>query len=91
MSIKEINRTIAWIDQEIREQQTGTPDQLAGKLKMSVRLLYYYLDMMKLLGAPIEYSQSNNTFVYLRSGYFYQGYKWIEDNQEVPESAKRQI
>jgi len=33
LSSKEINRTIEWIDQEIREQQTGTPNQLAGKLK----------------------------------------------------------
>jgi len=90
LSIKEINRIIAWIDQEIRDQQTGMPDQLAGKLKMSVRLLYYYLDMMKLLGAPIEYSQATNTFMYLRSGYFYQGYKWIEDDQKVSESAKHQ-
>lgn len=83
MSIKEINRTIGWIDQEIREQNTGTPDELAGKLKMSVRLLYYYLDMMKLLGAPIEYSQSANTFIYLRKGYFYKGYKWIEGEEKV--------
>ena len=90
MSIKEINRTIEWIDQEIREQQTGTPDQLAGKLKMSVRLLYYYLDMMKLLGAPIEYSQDTNTFIYLRSGHFYQGYKWIEDKEEVLDSSRQQ-
>ncbi len=88
MSIKEINRTIEWIDQEIRDQQTGTPDQLAGKLKMSVRLLYYYLDMMKLLGAPIEYSQATNSFIYLRSGYFYKGYKWIEDDEKVCESSK---
>jgi len=83
LSSKEINRTIEWIDQEIREQQTGTPNQLAGKLKMSVRLLYYYLDMMKLLGAPIDYSQGSKTFIYLKSGYFYQGHKWIQGNQKL--------
>jgi len=88
LSSKEINRTIEWIDQEIRDRQTGTPNQLAGKLKMSVRLLYYYLDMMKLLGAPIDYSQGAQTFIYLQSGHFHQGYRWVASNQKVVDRSE---
>ena len=77
MSVNEINRTIDWIDKAIQDQTTGSSDQLAGSLKMSVRLLYYYLDMMKVLGAEIEYSSQHNSFVYVRSGSFINGYKWV--------------
>ncbi len=79
MSIREIHRTIDWIDKEIRLISTGTPNQLAGRLKMSVRLLYYYLDMMKQLGAPIEYSSKHESFVYTTKGKFINGSVWQED------------
>ncbi len=79
MSLKEINRTINWIDQEIRDKQTGSPNQLAGKLSMSVRMLYFYLDMMRALGADITYCKNKMTFEYARTGHFVNGNKWVED------------
>ncbi|TAJ11462.1 hypothetical protein DMA11_16890 [Marinilabiliaceae bacterium JC017] len=85
--MKEIHRTIAWIDNEIRDKNTGSPDELAGKLKMSVRLLFYYIDMMKLLGAPIEFSQEENTFRYQKQGYFFNGFKWMEDSFSTNENS----
>ncbi|MCU4166075.1 hypothetical protein [Carboxylicivirga caseinilyticus] len=79
MALAEINRTINWIDQEIRDQQTGTPNQLAGKLSMSVRMLYFYLDMMRALGADITYCKTRMTFEYAKTGHFINGTKWVED------------
>ncbi|MCU4176334.1 hypothetical protein [Carboxylicivirga sp. N1Y90] len=79
MAITEINRTIDWIDKEIRFKRTGSPIQLAGKLSMSVRMLYFYLDMMKSLGAQITYSKDETSFEYINLGHFKDGLKWIKD------------
>jgi len=79
MALEEINRIINWIDQEIRNQETGTPNQLAGKLSMSVRMLYFYLDIMRTLGADITYSKSKTTFEYANTGHFVNGTKWIDE------------
>ncbi len=81
MAINEIYRTINWIDQEIRNKQTGTPIQLAGKLSLSVRMLYFYLDMMRALGAQITYSKSNTTFEYANIGHFKNGVRWISEKE----------
>lgn len=79
MAINEISRTIEWIDEEIRNKRTGTPIQLAGKLSLSVRMLYFYLDMMTALGAKITYSKSNASFVYANVGHFQNGIKWVNE------------
>lgn len=79
MALEEINGIINWIDQEIRNRETGTPNQLAGKLSMSVRMLYFHLDIMRTLGADITYCKSKMTFEYANTGHFEDGTKWIEE------------
>jgi transcriptional antiterminator len=60
-----INR-MKLLDQYIHRQETGTPFELANKLKLSKRSLYHYLQMMKSLGAPISYNKQRLTYTYDR-------------------------
>lgn len=78
MTLNETHRTIDWIDKEIRFKRTGSPIQLAGKLSMSVRMLYFYLDVMKSLGAQITYSKETSSFEYINVGHFVNGHKWVK-------------
>ncbi len=74
----EVHKTIALIDEEIRRKETGSPIELAGQLRMSVRMLYFYLDVMTSLGAIIYFSKESNSFVYEEQGFFQDGIRWIE-------------
>jgi len=76
LSKNEVHRTIALIDSEIQSQNTGSPVELAGRLCMSVRMLYFYIDVMTALGAVIQYSKVKLSFEYLNKGYFKDGVRW---------------
>ncbi|TRX65799.1 hypothetical protein [Carboxylicivirga sp. M1479] len=78
MAQQEVHKTISLIDNEIRQKETGSPIELAGRLHMSVRMLYFYLDMMDCLGARIIFSKQLNSFVYQQGGFFKDGIRWIE-------------
>ncbi|MCG8578340.1 MAG: hypothetical protein MI866_00385 [Bacteroidales bacterium] len=81
----EVHRTIALIDEQIRRKETGSPIELAGYLRMSVRMLYFYLDMMSSLGAVIHFSKEINSFHYKDNGFFKDGIRWVElQKVEVP-------
>jgi len=82
MSQHEVHQTIARIDIEIQSQNTGSPIELAGRLCMSVRMLYFYLNVMTSLGAVIQYSKRNYSFEYAQQGYFKDGIRWINTQRE---------
>lgn len=48
----------------IVQKRTGTPEDLAKRLNLSVSRLYNILGELKLMGAPIEYSRQLNTYHY---------------------------
>ena len=78
--IKQIE-VIERIDQLIRMQATGTPEELANRLNISKTKLYRIINMMKELNAPVEYDLDKQCFVYeeavgFRFG-FYQNQKGI--------------
>ena len=52
------------VDGLIRRKATGSPDELASRLKISSRCLYELLELMKQMEAPIEYCK-------IRQSYFY--------------------
>lgn len=58
------------IDYLIRIKGTGTPAQLAKRLRISERTLYEFLKMMKDLGAPIEYDRYKESYYYGEKGGF---------------------
>lgn len=58
--IDRINRLHALL----KKKRTGTPEQLAQKLHVSVSRLYAVVEELKLMGAPITYSRQLQTYYY---------------------------
>lgn len=58
------------VDYLIRIRGTGTPKALAHRLRISQRQWYEFLNLMKKLGAPIEYDRHKETYFYSVKGGF---------------------
>lgn len=52
------------LDKLIKRESTGTPIELAEKLKISRSHLYRLIDKLKDYGAKIKYCRKKNTFYY---------------------------
>ena len=52
------------INSEIKNGQTGTPEDFAKKLSISRSMLYNYMEEIKTLGAHIKYDRITKTFYY---------------------------
>jgi predicted DNA-binding transcriptional regulator YafY len=52
------------LDQLIRQNQTGTPKELARKMGISERQAYNCIDDMKELGLPISYDRYRQSYFY---------------------------
>jgi hypothetical protein len=55
---------IEQIDQLIRLQATGTPQTFAERLKISSSSLYRLIEIIREMGAPIEYSIASQSYIY---------------------------
>lgn len=62
------------MDQLIRFRETGTPEDFANRLGISVRSLYNYLNIMKELGADIQYNKYTHSYEYLSEVRLYIGF-----------------
>lgn len=71
--IKQIE-VIKRIDQLIRLQATGTPENLAHRLDISKTKLYRIINIMKDLNAPILYDVTIQSFVYEETVVFQFGF-----------------
>ena len=67
---KDIVQRLARIDHLIRIKGTGSPVQLAGKLGVSERSVYEYINLMKEFGAPIKFDAYRETYFYEKEGHF---------------------
>lgn len=67
---KNILERLERIDRLIRIKGTGTPAELAARLKMSERNIYQYLNLMRDLGAPIKFDPYRETYYYSEDGQF---------------------
>ena len=56
------------IDLLIAQRATGSPNQFAKKIQISVSMLYLYLSALKDLGAPILYDRTRKTYYYGENG-----------------------
>lgn len=87
---KNILERLERIDRLIRIKGTGTPAELAARLKMSERNIYQYLNLMKELGAPIKFDPFRETYYYSEEGQFiicFQRSKNEEGNKGDKKSA----
>lgn len=60
---KQIER-LQLLNKLIREQKTGSPEELANRLGVSRRQLYVYLEYLKDCGIEIQFYRKLNSFVY---------------------------
>jgi len=51
----------------IQQGRTGTPDELACRLRISRAQLYRILNVLNDYGADVRYSRTSNTFAYNNS------------------------
>lgn len=63
MIFKLFNR-LQQIDQLIRQKRTGNAEELAAKLNISRRQVYYWLEELKSYGLEIDYNRDLKSFVY---------------------------
>ena len=76
MKFEEQIERLERIHKLIKRKGTGTPDQFCQKLGISKRQLFRIINLMKNLGATIDYSQSRQTYFYFEDGDFII-MKWI--------------
>ncbi len=65
--MKYINKMLR-INTLVKHRATGSPRELAGKLGISERRVYEYINNMKELGAPIAFSYYHNSYIYYVNG-----------------------
>lgn len=63
------------MDHLIRIKGTGSPRELADRLGISERSLYYYLALLRDLDAPVAYDRIRKSYYYEEIGYFDIGFK----------------
>ena len=83
---KYLNR-IRRLDALIRQKNTGSPKELAGKLNISERWLYIFLDELKEeLNCPIRYDHYRRSYVYEEPGSIAFGFQ-----RELSKREEKQI
>ncbi|WP_162418782.1 HTH domain-containing protein [Cyclobacterium roseum] len=61
--IRQIER-FQLLNKLVKEQRTGSPNDMAKKMGISKRQLYVYLEYLKDLGVEISFSRKLNSFIY---------------------------
>ena len=64
MTFLEKLQVIERVDGLIRRKATGTADDLAAKIEVSRRCVYDIINVMKNMGAPIEYCTTRQSYYY---------------------------
>jgi hypothetical protein len=78
-----ILRKLEFLDSLIRTKATGSPKQLAAKLEIGERAVYYYIDLLKSLDAPLKFDKGRNSYIYTENGEFHFRFKKTKQ-QGVP-------
>jgi predicted transcriptional regulator len=76
-------KTIKSLEKLIRTNQTGSPEELAEKLNISVTLLYYCLQSMKQMNVPLAYNKAERTFYFQEPGYLNDHFLWNSGLKEI--------
>ena len=64
MNFRKYIERIKYLDELIRKESTGRPDELASRLGVSRAQLYNIIDELKTEGLEINYTRKRNTFYY---------------------------
>lgn len=78
------------VDQLIRLNATGAPNQFAYRLGISKTKLYRILRIMKDMNAPLKYDDGLRSFIYEQDVRFSFGFQVnVSENKCITESRKR--
>lgn len=64
MTFVEKLNLIERLDQLVRMQATGSPNELANRISVSRRCLFDVINLMKSMNAPIKFSNSRQSYYY---------------------------
>lgn len=78
---------LEYLDVLIQRGATGDPKTLARKLNISLRATYDYINMLKSLGASINYNRHKGTYYYVEQGKF--NFKFIREKEQEHQSTFR--
>jgi transcriptional antiterminator len=56
--------SLIFLHELISKKSTGNPPTLAKQLNVSERTVYYYVEKLKNMGAPIVYSYLSESYIY---------------------------
>ena len=62
-NLKQLER-LRMAHQLIKMEKTGTPDELAKRLHISVRQVYLIMEQLKEMDAPIQFNRRSRTYYY---------------------------
>jgi hypothetical protein len=61
--------TLMSIIEFMSESQTGTPHEFSKKVKISERMLYKYIELLKQeFNAPVKYDKTHKTYYFSENG-----------------------
>ena len=83
MNLIERIETLERIHELVKNRRTGTPTYFAQKLGMSKRSLFMYIDLMRRMGAPIEYCKSTERYYYSHDVEFSIGFVKVKERHSI--------
>lgn len=60
---------IQQLDRLIRTKSTGNVKALSSKMRISERAVFYYINTIKKLGAPVKFSRTRQSYYYEEEGH----------------------
>lgn len=70
---------LEYLDKLIGRKSTGSPDNLARRINVSKRTIFEYIDILRSLGAGIEYCRYRETYYYKSLGSF--NFRFIKNKE----------
>ncbi|MFZ2906545.1 MAG: helix-turn-helix domain-containing protein [Cyclobacteriaceae bacterium] len=64
MQFDKYNQRIQYLQELIEKQRTGTPKELAGRLGISERMVYRYIDLLKDQGRPVHFCNKRKSYFF---------------------------
>lgn len=74
MDTTDIINVLLRIDKLIQSGKPMTPVDFCNECEISERQFYEYLNMMKILGAPLKFDRRQKRYIYSESGIFKVGF-----------------
>ena len=87
MTLTEQEEILKRMDALIKRNATSDPKSFCKKLGISLRTLHRYIQYLKDLGAPIDYSRQRTTYFYFLAGNL-NFTQWVEESPKGDSDIK---